>query len=317
MDRRGFLKLLGGVAALPVLGKYFKFAKPASKTLEAVPKFLSEQGMPSFFYDLVAGVKKFGKPTKSTRDYTAYEYTHPVTKQKVKVVDGREDVAIGFETDRGFQAEMGVRKGIPDEVTKGKTPPDEYYEGEQVYEFMGPNDYTKDWKEEISGGYKGLEELANKLKRHLREPKAGGGAVGMPPVSEDGFQTSDPKEAAKMIIKSMLSSPNGVETIPIYSGNNFTVEGGFGMGAQKPFDYGINFQRGDLGVSAMMNQGRPMFGIDYNPSDNFSAGATFGNGKPSFGFNFRKEFANGGLTDTIPPKRGPMSEGVESLFRKR
>lgn len=29
------------------------------------------------------------------------------------------------------------------------------------------------------------------------------------------------------------------------------------------------------------------------------------------------EFKDGGLTSTIPPKRGPMSEGVESLFRTR
>jgi len=28
-------------------------------------------------------------------------------------------------------------------------------------------------------------------------------------------------------------------------------------------------------------------------------------------------FKDGGLTNTIPPKRGPMSEGVESLFRTR
>ena len=143
-----------------------------------------------------------------------------------------------------------------------------------------------------------------------------GGAVGLPPVSEDGFQTSDPKEAAKMIIKSMLSGPSGVESIPIYSGNNFTVEGGFGIGAEKPFDYGINFQRDGLGISGMINQGRRVFGIDYNPNENFSAGATFGGGKPSFGFNFRKEFANGGLTDTVPPERGPMPQGIASLFKR-
>jgi hypothetical protein len=28
-------------------------------------------------------------------------------------------------------------------------------------------------------------------------------------------------------------------------------------------------------------------------------------------------FANGGLTETVSPVRGPMSQGVESLFRRR
>jgi hypothetical protein len=280
MDRRSFLKLLGGVAALPIVGKYFKFAKKA--TTEA-PKILSEQGMPSFFYDLVAGVKKFGKPTKSTRDYDVYEYTHPVTKQKVEVIDGRNDIAIGFETDRGFRGEMGVRKGIPDEVTKGKRPPDEYYEGEQVYQSMGPDDYTKDWEEEISGGYKGLEELTSKL----RESKAGGGAIGMPPIS-----TSDPKEAGKIIIDRILGS--GIESIPIYQSPDFSANFSMGVGSSRPFDYGLGFQYGDFGAGAQMYQGQPSFGISY-----------------------RKEFANGGLTDTIPPEKGPMSQGIETLFQTR
>lgn len=284
MDRRSFLKLLGGVAALPIVGKYFKFAKKA--TTEA-PKILSEQGMPSFFYDLVAGVKKFGKPTKSTRDYDVYEYTHPVTKQKVEVIDGRNDIAIGFETDRGFRGEMGVRKGMPDEVTKGKRPPDEYYEGEQVYRSMGPDDYTKDWEEEISGGYKGLEEVASKLKRHLREPKAGGGAIGMPPIS-----TSSPKEAGKIIIDRILGS--GIESIPIYQSPDFGANFSMGIGSSRPFDYGLGFQYGDFGAGAQMYQGQPSFGISY-----------------------RKEFANGGLTDTIPPEKGPMSQGIETLFQTR
>ncbi len=36
MDRRGFLKLMGGLAALPVLGKFFKVGKVASKAAPAI-----------------------------------------------------------------------------------------------------------------------------------------------------------------------------------------------------------------------------------------------------------------------------------------
>ena len=280
MDRRGFLKLLGGIAALPVLGKYFKFAKTATK---ATPKILSEQGMPNFFYDLIAGVKKFGKKTKSERDFDVYEFRDPKTGKSVEVVDGRQESFVKFESDRGFQSEMGVRKNLPDEVTKGKKPADEYYEGEQVYYSMGPDDYTKEFEDEISGGYQGLESLV----KNLRERKATGGAIGMPPIS-----TSDPKEAGKIILDSILGS--SVENIPIYQGDNLGITAGFGIGNYRPIDYGVGFNYGNFQGGFQMNQGEPSFGIGY-----------------------RKEFEKGGLTDTIPPKKGPMSQGVESLFRTR
>jgi len=280
MDRRGFLKLLGGIAALPVLGKYFKFAKTATK---ATPKILSEQGMPNFFYDLIAGVKKFGKKTKSERDFDVYEFRDPKTGKSVEVVDGKQESLIKFESDRGFQSEMGVRKNLPDEVTKGKKPPDEYYEGEQVYYSMGPDDYTKEFEDEISGGYQGLESLV----KNLRERKATGGAIGMPPIS-----TSDPKEAGKIILDSILGS--SVENIPIYQGDNLGITAGFGIGNYRPIDYGVGFNYGNFQGGFQMNQGEPSFGIGY-----------------------RKEFAKGGLTDTIPPEKGPMSQGIETLFQTR
>ena len=50
MDRRGFLKLMGGLATLPVLGKFFKGAKVASKV---VPLKGTTTTMPTWFPDLV------------------------------------------------------------------------------------------------------------------------------------------------------------------------------------------------------------------------------------------------------------------------
>lgn len=310
MDRRGFLKLMGGLAALPVVGKFFKFTKGATKGLEKVPQYLKDQGMPDFFYDLVAGVKKFGKKTKSGRDYDTYEYTHPKTKQKVEVIDGRDEVGIGFETDKGFRGEMGVKKGIPDEMTKGKTPPDEYYEGEMVYKGIGRDGYTKEFEEGIEGGYKGLEELTKRIG------KAGGGPVGMPPV----FETNDPKEAAKVLIDAYTGG-SGIESLPFYVGDKLTVQGGLGVGQFRPFDYGINFQYGDIGASAQTKDGSRSIGLGYgidgtsNLGINYTRDADRG---PQFGLRYEKKFKDGGgVKSGPPPKRGPNPQGLESLFQTR
>lgn len=309
MDRRGFLKLLGGLAALPIAGKFFKFAKKATT---AAPKVLKEQGMPDFFYDLVAGVKKFGKPTKSTRDYDVYEYVDPRNGRRVEVRDGRDELAIGFESDRGFQAEMGVKKGIPDEMTKGKKPPDEYYEGEQVYYPAGPDDYIKDFETEIGGGYSGLEEVAKKF----REGKSGGGIAGSPPV----YQTGDPKEAAKVIIDAMMGG-SGIQTLPIYSGDNLNINAGVGVGAFKPFDYGINFQYGDFGGGAQMRDGTRSMGIGYNPDSLTRFGVDYSQNverEPMFGLQYERRFADGGgVKSGPPPERGPLPQGLETLFQTR
>ena len=309
VDRRGFLKLMGGLAALPVLGKFFKVAKKASVVS---PKILKEQGMPDFFYDVIAGVKKFGKKTKETRDGDVFEYRDPKTGRQVEVIDGRDEVQINFESDRGFQAGMGVRKGIPDEATKGKVPPDEYYEGEKVYYSAGPDDYTKEWEEEILGGYEGLESIA----KSLREGKSGGGLAGSPPV----FETSSPSEALREIIRRTPFLGGSGEVLPIFSNENMTIESYLGS-PQDTVSYGLGAftNRGDIMLNQLKDGDKQIgveFGTTATPNTTFGLGYREGQG-PQFGLRYEKTFAKGGLTDTIPPERGPMPQGVESLFRTR
>ena len=64
MSRRNFLKIMGGLAALPVVGKFFKFAKPAAKVadLTQIP-IKNAEGMPSWFKPLVNRVIKEGTET--------------------------------------------------------------------------------------------------------------------------------------------------------------------------------------------------------------------------------------------------------------
>ena len=62
MSRRGFLKLIAGLAALPVVGKYFKAAKPIAKVAETFTHVPIKDipGMPVWFKPLVARVIKEG-----------------------------------------------------------------------------------------------------------------------------------------------------------------------------------------------------------------------------------------------------------------
>ena len=62
MDRRGFLKLLGGLSALPIIGKYFKLAKPAAKAVTPAAEVITRgaDGIPNYAWDLINVVKAKG-----------------------------------------------------------------------------------------------------------------------------------------------------------------------------------------------------------------------------------------------------------------
>ena len=69
MDRRGFLKLMGGLAALPFVGKFFKGAKVASKV---VPLKGTTTAMPTWFPDLVDKFVAKGVGKKIDEDLMEY-----------------------------------------------------------------------------------------------------------------------------------------------------------------------------------------------------------------------------------------------------
>ena len=98
MSRRNFLKLMGGLASIPILGKFFKFAKPATKVMTAVEKS-NAAGMPKWFPSLVNKVMKEGKDV--TKQYSTVERSVvkqaelPNSKTKVLV---EQDLTTGNTT---------------------------------------------------------------------------------------------------------------------------------------------------------------------------------------------------------------------------
>ena len=90
MSRRTFLKGLGALAALPVVGKFFKFAKPAAKVadLTQVP-IENAKGMPSWFKPLVNRVIKEGVETTKLAPNKGGAYLNRQIVHSAKLGEGQ------------------------------------------------------------------------------------------------------------------------------------------------------------------------------------------------------------------------------------
>ena len=130
MSRRKFMKIMGGLAALPIVGKFFKSAKPVAKVADVVTKTTKGTQPPEYFFDLAAKIKILGKESSIARqermvevNYKNYTLEEDLVTGDMTIVKRKVDPEFGYEEEV-----MALRKGQADEMTKGKTPPDEYEE---------------------------------------------------------------------------------------------------------------------------------------------------------------------------------------------
>ena len=99
---------------------------------------------------------------------------------------------------------------------------------------------------------------------------------------------------------------NEMDKKPLVQGYYKTGEDKFIRGSVGPKEQRLNYSLGD-----------------YSPNDEGTSGMDIGFSRntqmrrPEYMFNVGARFANGGLTKTVPPAKGPNSQGVESLFRRR
>ena len=162
MSRRGFLKMIGGLSALPFIGKYLKGAKTAAPAVEAGIETIKRTagGIPDYAYNLIEVVKNKGvmeliegiykrNPTAKKYTYKGVEVIEDglgntsVQKQQTKtgswndpvnddvMVDEYVDREIGFEikkgddiVDEGLETQKGIRGS--DEYTESTA----YMQGE-------------------------------------------------------------------------------------------------------------------------------------------------------------------------------------------
>ena len=91
MSRRTFLKLMGGLASIPLVGKFFKPAAKASKAVEVASK---SADVPSYFPKLVEKIKLLGDDftkTAATKErqvvtkYKDYELTEDLTTGELRI----------------------------------------------------------------------------------------------------------------------------------------------------------------------------------------------------------------------------------------
>ena len=176
MDRRTFMQLLAGFAAMPFVGR---FAKPLkSETVQEGIAAVGSKGM-ELYEMVIAKVMKEGK--KISESNRVESYKHPDRPDITVDVDQTTGSAeIYFDTDRGSKGFAEIKK---DPETGG----DELTEAEEVYKFFGEDggDYVKDIEEGISGGIENLRDFTK---------KADGGEVNltivrMPDISESGVES--------------------------------------------------------------------------------------------------------------------------------
>ena len=193
MDRRTFMKMVGGLTALPILGKFFKGVEVAAPVAEKAVE--AAKTVPPYFLKLAEQIKLLGRQSSGPRER--------VNVYSMKGKDGKselmltEDVGtgemqikkIGKENDEMVSEvqtmEYTPGKAQADETTKG-TPADQYEEYTeynsriQKDEFNEPDivdgidaeDISKEIKDKFDVEQEILEEVA-------RDKKASGGIAMM------------------------------------------------------------------------------------------------------------------------------------------
>ena len=172
MDRRTFMKLLGGLASMPIVGRLAKPLK--SETVQEGIASISEGGM-KLYEMVVAKVMTEGKKIGESGRVDSYKHPdRPDITVDVNQTDGSAEIY--FDTDKGSKGFAEIRR---DPESGG----DELIEAEEVFNMRG----DKDIEEGISGGIENLEEFT-------RLKKAGGGEVNltivrMPDINESGVES--------------------------------------------------------------------------------------------------------------------------------
>ena len=158
MNRRTFMKVMGGLASIPLLGK---FIKPAAKVLESAAPVVKENlaGAPDHFWNLVAKIKTFGDDItqfgalaerQSVKKYKDFELTEDMATGQIEIqrVKVAEDMDY-YGSPVTEESYMSYRPGeVVDEVKGIKSAPD-YEEGTTYIRNDGPE--TGNVLDEVSG----------------------------------------------------------------------------------------------------------------------------------------------------------------------
>ena len=171
MSRRTFLKIMGAIAAFPVVGKFFKGAKIATK----VPPMVTQtKDMPAHFPKLVEKILKEGKIVSAEKSGFIKKYQHPTRKDIEMEVQGDGDqISVTFETDQGAPGYYEYRKGdiIEEGKFRGQREGAEFKEAEELGYANPDGDVDTDINEFIDTGTENLDEFVGMSKQPTSKSK--------------------------------------------------------------------------------------------------------------------------------------------------
>jgi len=200
-SRRNFLKIMGGLAALPIVGKFFKPAK-VGKAVTKVPlvKTADVAGKPEWFDALVNKVILEGDDV--TKNFATKERELVYNKK----IDADNEVTVYRDLDTDSirvdysspnvmldePVSLSYTKGQADEATQGMKPADEFETFEQglAARSNGPDDYTIDPEPNVGSSISDLETDVSKLKEY---------ATGKGPTMREFIASKKRKEKVKKI----------------------------------------------------------------------------------------------------------------------
>jgi hypothetical protein len=161
--KRKFVKVMAGLASLPILGR---FLKPATKAVEAAApvaeKAVSEAE--KLFFNLVDAVKNKGI-MKKLDEMTNYRQGGAYHEYKgAEVLEDGGSITARFKTDKGAPAEVVYikpQKRIDPKTGKEVEYPGQFeYEAQEVYKMTGDgNDYYKDFEDEIIDSIEDVKKI--------------------------------------------------------------------------------------------------------------------------------------------------------------
>ena len=199
MTRRTFLKILGGLASIPIVGKILKPVK-IGKTVSKVPviKTAPVKGKPEWFDSLVNKVIVEGDDVTKRFATGERQTIHQKTLDDGSVVRVTEDtdqgaVRVEYESSEhvfGDPVQMEYKRPLPDEVTPDPRAEFTTAESGPVGRSAGPEDYDIEIDEVGGTSIRDLDSDVSKLKEY---------ATGKKPTIKEIMQNKRRKDKAAAI----------------------------------------------------------------------------------------------------------------------
>ena len=202
MSRRTFLKFLGGLAAVPIVGKFVKPFAKAGKGITSVPviKTAPVEGKPEWFDALVNRVVREGEDmTKkfATKERETVHATKIDEDTHVRVTQDLDEgtIRVEYESDAnvyGDPVQLQYKKPLPDE--RAPNPAAEFTTAESgpVGRSIGPDDYEIELDEVGGSSIRDLDSDVSKLKEY---------ATGQKPTMKEIVQNMKRRDKASAISK--------------------------------------------------------------------------------------------------------------------